>query len=161
VWDVVGHEAPRDEKDDAALQRHGQRDHGVHDVQRIAADPRAHEHGEQVQAGRVVDHLAEIRAGTGIVDQAPVLFEVREEREVVREVRTGARREKVGARAPHQPGERDEDDRSERDETRGVWHGATPEPQPHPGRGDDRDREDGERRDGHADPVGEVCGDDG
>ena len=102
----VGHQPTGDEKDEPALERRGQRDDRVQGVQRVAVEPRAGEHGQQVGARRVVDHLAEIRAEDGLVRQPPVLFEVSEEGEMMGEIRAGPGREEVGARPPHQPGER-------------------------------------------------------
>ena len=57
-------------------------------MQRVAAGPGARERGQEMRARRVVDHLAEIGADHGVVDEPPMAFDVREQREMVGEVRT-------------------------------------------------------------------------
>ena len=103
--------------------------HRMDRVQRVGAEPRRREHGQQMGAGRVVDHLAEIRAERGIVHEPAVPLDVREQREVMGEIRSAAGRQKIGTRAPHQPAERGSDDRGEGGERRSIGSGAAVQPQ--------------------------------
>ena len=92
---------------------------------------RADEHGQQVEAGRVVDHLAEVHARHGVVRQAAVLLDEGQEREVMREIGTAAGRQEVGPRAPHQPRERAERRCAKAAAPGGRAIAAPAEPQPH------------------------------
>ncbi len=157
---IVGQHAACDQEDEPRLERHGSRDDREHRMQRVAPDPRAREHGQQVAARRVVDHLAEIFVERGVVREPPVALDVLEQRQVMREVGAAAGWQKVGARAPEQPRERGGDAAEERGERGGVARGQPTQPDEHRRRGAGGAHQNRQRPDGKPDRIGQVRGSD-
>ena len=87
-----------------------QRDQGIHGLQSAGPRPGAGEHGQDVKARRVIDHVAEVRPQRGILDEAPAALDVVDEQQVMREIRSAADRQQLRPRQPQQP-RRDRNDR--------------------------------------------------
>ena len=159
---IHGVEQPqRDEQHESSLERDRPGHDRIERVERVAPKPRARQHGEQMHAGRVVDHLAEILAEPHVVHETLVALDVLDEREMMREVRTAASRQQVRPRKPQQPREHAADKGAERNERGGGRGRASPETEKRSGRCDRRRQQDRERHDPEAEPVRQICGDDG
>ena len=112
-------------------------------------------------AGRVVEELAEVPFDGGIVWQAPVPIDERDEEQMMRQVGSMAERQEVGPRDPQQPHQHSADDR---DEGRGLGRtpfGARSQHADGRGRRGDRRQQDSRGPDGCAEPIEEVRDDDG
>ena len=145
--DVARQQPQRDEKDEAGLERDGRRHRRIDRVQRVAPDPRARQHRQQVAARGVVDHLSQVFAERDVVDEPPVPLDVFEEREMVREVGAAAGRQKIGTREPQEPREgaerprpRSRTARRRRAPPAGAGRRTRPPPRPATGSGSGRAR---------------------
>ena len=103
-------QAETDEEEEAALQRNGERLHRVQRAQAVGAAPGPAECCQDVTAWRVLRHLTEEPLHPRFVHQAPVLFDVANEQQVMREVGAGAERQQRRAGQPQEPRRREDDD---------------------------------------------------
>ena len=82
-------------------------------MQTVRVRPRAGQGGEQMTAGRVVHHLPQVGAELWVVRQAPMLLDVADEQQMMRQVRSGPGRQQVAPREPQEPPENGDDDGDE------------------------------------------------
>ena len=94
---------PRDQIDKASGQRRTRSNHGVENAEPVGATPGAEQHRHQVGARRVVRHLAHRAFERSVVDQMSRAFDVVNEQQVVREIRTAAGWEQRRPRDAEQP----------------------------------------------------------
>ena len=63
----------------------------------VGPRPRAGQRGEEMRAWRVIDHLPEKRTELRIVGQPPVLLDVADEQQVMRQVRARPGRQQIAS----------------------------------------------------------------
>ena len=150
-------EPQQDQKEESSLQRDRDGNDRVDGVQAVCACDGSGNDRQEVQAGSIVGHLAEILDGAGIMRQLAVALDVVDEQEMMREIRTAAERQQRRPRQPQQVAEHGGDDEQESPRVGGAIVDRAAQSGPDDDGCDQRGSGGGQRGDAESDPVGQVC----